>query len=80
MSRFDDVQRQMELNLKEWGAAIDELRAQATGDKIGVARAQTRSHLLQQAEQLEATRVLLRDKTRALRTLAETEGAQARTA
>jgi hypothetical protein len=79
MPGFDDFQRQMEVKLKEWGAAIEKLRAQATSDKIGVAKAQTKSHLFQQAEQLEATRVILRQKGMALRTLGETERAKART-
>ena len=79
MPRVDDIQRQMELTLNEWGAAIEKLRAQATSDKVGVVKAQGKSRLFKQAERLEATRVALLDKTRALRTLGETERERART-
>jgi hypothetical protein len=78
MSARDDFQRQMDLKMKEWGAEIEKLRAQAKGDRVGVAAAEVKSTYYEQIEQLESTRRALQDRIEALRTLAQDQQAVAR--
>ena len=78
MATRDDFQRQMELKIKEWGAEIEKLRAQATGDRVGVAKADVKSTFYPQVEQLESSRRALNDRLETLGTLAHDQQAVVR--
>jgi hypothetical protein len=78
MPTREDFQHQMALKVKEWGAEIERLRAQAAGDRVGVAKAAAESRFDQQVERLDATRRALHDRVEALRTIGRDDLAVAR--
>lgn len=78
MTTRENFQHEMELKLKEWGAEIEKLRAQAKGDKVGVAKAEAKSHFYQEIETLAGTHHALETKLATLKRLAQDQQAVAR--